>query len=83
MWTTISHDPYVLGYMYVYVCKKPHQPRPKRAIQPAAFNGPQPRHAGLNWPPRVKNSPRLYVVLHFWRAIEKKTPIRAEILVCS
>ena len=57
---------------YVYVCKKPHQPRPKRAIQPAAFNGPQPRHAGLNWPPRVKNSPRLYVVLHFWRAIEKK-----------
>lgn len=61
MWTTISHDPYVLGYMYVYVCNKPHQPRPKRAIQPAAFNGPQPRRAELA-PARQKQPAVIYSV---------------------
>ena len=55
----MSHDSYVLEYMYVYVCNKPHQPRPKRAIQPAAFNGPQPRQTDRA-PTRQKHTTLIY-----------------------
>jgi hypothetical protein len=78
-WTIISQDLYVLGYMCVYVCNKPHQPRPKRAIQPAAFNGPQPSRARSTGPQRVKNTICLYIVMHLWHAIDKIAPIRAVI----
>ena len=67
MWTIISHDTYVLVYVCVYVCNTPHQPRPKRAIPPAAFNGPQPRHAGPNGPGESTNMLRVVYIIYTTR----------------
>jgi hypothetical protein len=53
MWTTISHDTYVLVYVCVYVCNKPPPAERFQAIPTPRFPAQNPRNDRVNTPSRA------------------------------